>query len=172
MNTIEYFAAHETLNEYDHPESSGVNLKFCESLAGPRPAVGNWDSQPIWEWEAKWRAKLRFIRAKAMAEEAERIRKEAKTETVEVVHPLFGAPEWSDYVLSTSSRIRAESNANATTPRKTSNLSFSEALEAMKQSDKRVKRKGWTLAIGGTAFVLMSDDILAEDWEILPEEPK
>lgn len=70
-----------------------------------------------------------------------------------------------------------------TFPPKTSNLSFSQALEAMKQG-KKVRRKEWpgTLRISISGNTIMQHDpqegfiscgmlnfnILAEDWEILP----
>lgn len=165
---IEYFAAHETLSEFDHPESS-VNLKFCQSLAGPKPVVGNCETQPVWEWEAKWRAKLRFIRAKAMVEEAERIREESepKRETATMVHPLFNTPQWDDYVKQNWERILGMQKANHPTHPKTTRLSFSEALEAIK-SGKKVKRENATtpLVVSDYHGVYFSD-ILANDWEIV-----
>lgn len=144
---LEYFAAHETLADLDHAESASPSLAICESLVGKRPDTG-WKSVESWEWEAKWRAKLRFIRAKAMTEEAERIR---------------------------STEITRQSDGT----QKKTGLSFSEALDAMK-SGKSVRRNEWvpgSIAMVNGQFKdsadpiwgesIYSNDILANDWEIV-----
>jgi hypothetical protein len=62
----DYLAAHETLSEYDHAEAVFPDA-LAIALAGPKPD-GNWSTNPIaWhQWEALYRAKLKYIRADAM----------------------------------------------------------------------------------------------------------
>lgn len=179
---IEYFAAHETLSDFDGTtEAHFAILKpTFESMAGPFPK----DMKDIPAWNATWRSKIRFIRARAMVDEAERIRKESEPKDhvwADMVHPLFGTPEWNDYVMSALSHVRAESKSNATTTPKTTGLSFSEALEAMKQG-KKVKRdipnmasiwihEGRFISKFGHAASFLPEAVLANDWEILPEDP-
>lgn len=164
---IEYFAAHETLADMDHPSDTPIDLAFARSLPkGSLPSCGD-----RWQYQAKARAKLRFIRAKAMAEEAERVRDEGRVmspeqqrQTEEVLALMRSDPMYST---------------------KTTNLSFSEALEAMK-AGKRVKRKDWTrghaelgpvtiihaTATGFTEYALNDvgmDNAQATDWQIVEE---
>lgn len=157
---IEYFAAHETLQDPAY-----FSIAQAECLTGhKRPDADQ--HMAMLEWDAKWRAKLRFIRAKAMAEEAERIRKEHESS------------------LPTFAEVQAIMAASRPAP-KTTNLSFSEALEAMK-AGKRVKRKDWTMghaelgpvtiihatATGFTEYALKdvgTDNAQANDWQIVEE---
>ena len=70
MTLRDWFAGKEQLSD-----SYDFSAEICEALAGKRPD-GNWSSNPIaWlEWEATWRARIRYIRADAMlkAREARR----------------------------------------------------------------------------------------------------
>lgn len=154
---LEYFAAHETLSDFDEmTEEHWAKLKpTFEGMAGPFPK----DMKDIPAWNATWRAKLRFIRAKAMVEEAERMKdqfqvmsQEQQRQTEEVLALMRTDPMYSI---------------------KTTNLSFSEALEAMKRG-KKVKRKDWVRGISkdDVEYHLKIESILSNDWEILPEEPK
>ena len=70
MSLLDYFAASETISAEDEAN----NISVFEGLVGPRPVVG-WQESPLeWlQWEAKWRARLRYIRAQAMLAERERI---------------------------------------------------------------------------------------------------
>ena len=72
MSLRDYFAAHETLAEWDHPEAV-FSKSVAESLAGPMPE-GGWSKNPLetMKWEAKWRAAVRYIRADAMLEAREK----------------------------------------------------------------------------------------------------
>jgi hypothetical protein len=66
MSLRDYLAAHETLSDFDHPEEQMPHTG-CVALAGPQPdAKDGWEAQFI--WNAKWRAKLRYLRADAMIE--------------------------------------------------------------------------------------------------------
>lgn len=67
----DWFAAHETIGEFDHPENNPGPF-MCQALAGPMPE-GGWGgckTKDQWiamlAWEARWRAALRYIRADAM----------------------------------------------------------------------------------------------------------
>ena len=66
MTLLDFFAAHETLSDFDHPETSGPPLGVAELLAGPAPDKCNGNTVARYEWEALWRAKLKYIRAVAM----------------------------------------------------------------------------------------------------------
>jgi len=66
MSLLDYFAAKEDLSDFN---GSGG---FCpeglsESLAGPKPS-GDFKTNPIewFKWDAVIRAKMKYIRAKAM----------------------------------------------------------------------------------------------------------
>jgi hypothetical protein len=162
---IEYFAAHETLADFMSPDGQGA---VPISIAGENPDK-SWDSIPAYEWQARWMAKLRFIRAKAMAEEAERIRAES---------PCM-SPEQKRQTEEVS-RLFSEKPQDTL---KTSNLSFGEAMEAMK-AGKKVKRRDWILghleanttllhatATGVSEYELKDvgiENSSANDWEILP----
>lgn len=71
MTLRDYFAATETLTEWDNPEAQPIQA-MCEALAGqPKPSHGWACSSPdqwltMFRWEAKWRAALKYIRADAM----------------------------------------------------------------------------------------------------------
>lgn len=180
---LEYFAAHETLGDFgEMTEAHWAKLKpTFEGMAGPFPD----DMKGVPAWNATWRAKLRFIRAKAMVEEAERTRKESEPKDhvwAAMVHPLFNTPQWGDYVRQNWERIRGMQNTTYTVPPKTTCLSFSEALEAMKLG-KKVRRsiphmasvcihEGRFISKLGHLASFLPEAVLANDWEILPEEPK
>lgn len=134
---LECFAANEAISDED--------IQHATVLVPDKPEE---DPDAYVTWEAKWRAKLRFIRAKAMTEEAERIR---------------------------STEITRQSDGT----QKKTGLSFSEALDAMK-SGKSVRRNEWvpgSIAMVNGRFKdsadpiwgesIYSNDILANDWEIV-----
>jgi len=63
MDLRDFFAARETLQDFDHPDVV-FGLSAKEALAGrqiPKEA-----GIPYLQWEADWRAALRYIRADAM----------------------------------------------------------------------------------------------------------
>jgi len=62
MTLRDWFAGQEQL-----PDCGELVMEACEALAGKRPD-GNWTTNTIaWlEWEAAWRARIRYIRADAM----------------------------------------------------------------------------------------------------------
>jgi hypothetical protein len=64
MSLRDWFAGQETLGDFDHPEEK-MPANGAIALAGPQP-----DKDAGWEahfvWNAKWRAKLRYMRADAM----------------------------------------------------------------------------------------------------------
>ena len=71
MTLRDWFAAHETLSEWDHPKAS-LSENMCEALAGrPKPNHG-WSCETpeqwldITRWDADWRAALKYIRSDAM----------------------------------------------------------------------------------------------------------
>ena len=66
MTLRDYFAAKETLADFDHPEVC-VSSALTQVLAGPEPTDG--DMLEHLKWEAKWRAALKFMRADAMLKE-------------------------------------------------------------------------------------------------------
>ena len=66
MTLRDYFAAHETLADWDQP-GLVFPKEAAELLAGPRPECGKeTDLLEFALWEARWRAALRYIRADAM----------------------------------------------------------------------------------------------------------
>jgi hypothetical protein len=69
MTLRDYFAAQETLSDFDARESV-ISLSVAEALAGypvPVRVVGCPEDALKWAaWNAKWRAALRYIRADAM----------------------------------------------------------------------------------------------------------
>ena len=81
MSLRDWFAGHETLAEWDYPDSV-VRAGMCDTLAGrPRPKNGwNAKSKDEWldmlKWDAAWRAALKYIRSDAML--AERAKDGAK----------------------------------------------------------------------------------------------
>lgn len=210
---IEYFAVHETLNDLNQvpPEHADLVTAMLEHLAGPIPKD---ELEASAAWDAKWRAKLRFIRAKAMVEEAERIRAKGRAVNPNMPEldqcpmcmwwqfnrkcPNKGCPRHGVIPAMSPEQQRqteeitriyqgAPDNTFKDTTGKTTNLSFGEALEAMKKGS-RVKRTGDTgilwFRIGpgdvfecmeprvGNAFpcALTYKDIMASDWQIV-EEP-
>ena len=62
MTLRDWFAGKEQLSD-----CHDIVMETCEALAGKRPD-GNWATNAIaWcEWEAAWRARIRYIRADAM----------------------------------------------------------------------------------------------------------
>lgn len=144
---LEYFAAHEALADTYQAHADAMQ-PYAEILAGrPRPE----GKIEVMEWDANWRAKLRFIRAKAMVDEAERIRASESTRQ-------SGSLEKAQSYI-------AGFNTNSNS--KTTGLSFSEALEAIKDG-KKVKRAGADSEIVVTPYHgVYFSDILANDWEIV-----
>ena len=64
MMLRDYFAANETLLDWDQPDAS-MPIESAEQIAGrPRPSTGNYVDVLL--WEAEWRAALKYIRADAM----------------------------------------------------------------------------------------------------------
>ena len=63
----DWFATHETLNDFAHPEAV-MPKKLAETLAGEPAPKGGWTVDPLGmlKFEAKWRAALRYLRADAM----------------------------------------------------------------------------------------------------------
>lgn len=70
MTLLDYFAAAETLADCEQ-----MGGKSLEALAGSAPPDFQKDPIGYMEWEAKWRARVRFIRASATLAERERIAK-------------------------------------------------------------------------------------------------
>ena len=62
MTLRDWFAGNEQL-----VDCVEISVPACEALAGKRPD-GTWKDNPIAliEWEAAWRARIRYIRADAM----------------------------------------------------------------------------------------------------------
>ena len=73
MTLRDYFAAKETLREWDNPDAL-ISTTLAEALAGEKQPKGGWSKDPVGmlKWEAKWRAAMRYIRADAMLAERER----------------------------------------------------------------------------------------------------
>lgn len=69
ISLLEYFAARETLSDFDHPRSD-ISMSIAVELAGPKPTFCS--AKETFEWEAKWRSAIRIIRAKAMIEALEK----------------------------------------------------------------------------------------------------
>ena len=219
---IEYFAAHEQLTDLDTLTNADRKalLPTMENLASPIP---NGVTLEFVERDAGWRAKFRFIRAKAMAQESERISKEKDPCPVEFPQSTSPNPEHTTPHISPSSPKTNPFNGpghiekarhqlsvikkglqeavrsiprNCTnghtwipkcqgvwepcpkctplTPSNTTSLSFSQALDLMKQG-KKVWRIGvadyLTISNGilrdyEGPYVPNSNDILAQDWEI------
>lgn len=162
---IEYFAAHETLDDID-ADDVVFPVETAEKMAGPKPV--SWEDVGAWEWNAKWRAKLRFIRAGAMAEEAERMRVLATSSEIKAAimsKDIAETRPYPDY-----DKEWEAIPGNKAQP-KTTNLSFSEALEAMKQG-KKVAR---TLPILNSVRYMIGainvsySDLIATDWRIVEE---
>ena len=59
------FAAQEQLADC-HQEGSGLSLKALEALAGRKAPEFAKEPLAFFEWEAAWRARLKYIRADAM----------------------------------------------------------------------------------------------------------
>ena len=74
MSLRDWFAGHETLAEWDYPDSV-VRAGMCDALAGrPRPKNGwNAKAKDEWldmlKWDAAWRAAIKYIRSDAMLAE-------------------------------------------------------------------------------------------------------
>ncbi len=68
-----WLAGTESLSEWDNPEVF-IGKELSEALAGESTPVGGWSKTPIemLQFEAKWRAKLKCIRADAMIAELEK----------------------------------------------------------------------------------------------------
>lgn len=70
MSLRDWFAGRETLREWDNSDSN-PSAAFCETLAGPKPPHG-WGYKTedelvaMLQWEATWRARIKYIRADAM----------------------------------------------------------------------------------------------------------
>ena len=58
----EQFAMAEQLGDLDHPDAAPSKTR-CEALAGPMPVRGAIEQL---QWEARWRAALRVMRADAL----------------------------------------------------------------------------------------------------------
>lgn len=67
---LDWYAGQETIGDEE------LGWPICEHHAGPRPS-GDWTTNPVgWhEWEARWRAGVKYTRASAML--AEKARREA-----------------------------------------------------------------------------------------------
>lgn len=68
MSILDWYAGQEMIG--DEELSAGI----CDHFAGPKP-TGNWSTNPAgwYEWEARWRAGIKYMRASAMlAEKARR----------------------------------------------------------------------------------------------------
>jgi len=64
MTLRDYFAALETLIDWDQPNAI-MPSDTADQLAGrPRPSDGNYLN--VLKWEADWRAAIKYIRADAM----------------------------------------------------------------------------------------------------------
>ena len=70
MTLLDAFALAETLGDFDDGWGKEGHLRV-EALAGPMPNEGDFLS--FAEWEAKARARLRYIRARAMLAEKRRL---------------------------------------------------------------------------------------------------
>lgn len=72
----DYFAAHESLSQFDHPEVD-VPDSLANVLAN-RPRPFPWSTSSLAEylenlrWEAEWRAALKYLRADAMLKAREK----------------------------------------------------------------------------------------------------
>lgn len=70
MSLRDWFAGQETLADFDNPDAT-MPRGMAEALAGrPRPDHGAGNTRDQWlamlQWDADWRARLKFIRADAM----------------------------------------------------------------------------------------------------------
>ena len=70
MSLRNWFAGHEQLSDYDHPDIQ-VPKDMMTELAGPTPKRSDFKSDRLFviaclRWDAKWRAEPRYIRADAM----------------------------------------------------------------------------------------------------------
>lgn len=70
MTLLDWMAGQETIGEEE------LSAGICEHFAGPKPG-GNWSTNPAdwYEWEARWRAGVKYMRAYAML--TEKARREA-----------------------------------------------------------------------------------------------
>ena len=70
MTLLDWMAGQETIGDEE------LCAEICEHHAGPRP-TGDWRTSPVeWhEWEARWRAGIKYMRAAAML--TEKARREA-----------------------------------------------------------------------------------------------
>jgi hypothetical protein len=73
MSLLDWFAAHETLSEWDSGDAI-MSDKMATALAGEPKPEGGWGGDPLamLKWEAKARSALKYIRAEAMLAEHER----------------------------------------------------------------------------------------------------
>lgn len=91
-------------------------------------------------------------------------------------HPLFGTPQWASFVNENWSRVRhalTEGHPdNATVSTKTSNLTFSEALEAVKNGKTvgRTPEHGYPQGLSVKHLVCV-EDMIATDWHIVEDKP-
>lgn len=67
---LDWYAGQETIGDEE------LGWPICEHYAGPRPS-GDWTTNPVgwYEWNARWRAGIKYTRAAAML--AEKARREA-----------------------------------------------------------------------------------------------
>lgn len=72
MTLLQHYAGLETLSDLDHPKVNMQKL-IVEKLAGPMPT--NSSPEEVLLWEARWRAVLKVIRAKALIAELEKEQK-------------------------------------------------------------------------------------------------
>jgi hypothetical protein len=68
MSLLDYFAAHDSLSDFE-ADCAVVSKELCVALAGNSPS-GDRRTNPLewFKWDSKLRAKMKFIRARAMLE--------------------------------------------------------------------------------------------------------
>lgn len=73
MSLRDWFAGQERLADFDDPEAA-PSIELCEAVAGKRPEGGWKDGNMLamFQWECKWRAALKYMRADAMIAEREK----------------------------------------------------------------------------------------------------
>lgn len=73
ITKFDYFAAHETLSDFDHPDINFPTTLWKEidlALNGPVPEGHSWATHPIemFRRDANTRASIKFMRAVAMVQ--------------------------------------------------------------------------------------------------------